>query len=152
MSKNDLKFYENLVEKELNALSNKSIDDQEEGDGEGKLALPKKKRLKKELSMTKVACCDNLELVVAIYRLLIFNFKKYSVKWNYSKLMNFMQFEESSSNSDKTATTTGDDKAGLIKFFCLKICSLLLNMTPGQEESLFNKQFTDEKLENVYLK
>jgi hypothetical protein len=150
MINKDLKYYERLIEKELASLaSGKQAESEDEADLEQTSdLLPKKKKLKKELDKKRKHKIDHLELVVGIYKLLIFNFVKYSTKYNYSKLINLFHLDSSGDQS----TNVDADQNDLVKYFCLKISSLLLNLSPIQEDNLFSKQFTNEKLESIYLK
>jgi hypothetical protein len=157
MLNKDLRYYERLIENELAGLSSsggadqlqcQEDDDGDDGDPErSNELLPKKKKLKLEKKKRKQHL-DNLELVVGVYKLLIFNFVKYSTKYNYAKLINLVQFD----NEPKAKNDSGGQQNDLVKYFCLKITALLLNLSPVQEDNLFSKQFTAEQLENVYLK
>jgi hypothetical protein len=147
MINKNLKYYEKLIERELASLTtSKQAESGDEAMDQYEDLLPKKKKLKKEVDKKKHQL-DHLELVIGIYKLLIFNFAKYSTKYNFSKLISLVQFE-SSDQRKKDETSESD----LVKYVCLKISSLLLNLSPIQEENLFNKQFTNEQLENVNLK
>jgi hypothetical protein len=140
--KEDLKYYESLIESELNNLSTIRND---ENIIESNEDAPKKKKLKKSQSKK----ISNLELCVAIYRLLIFNFKKYSTKYNYAKLINLIKIDDQNENDQLQQQ---QQQNFMVKYFTLKIYSLLLSLTPLQEEALFSKHFNSEQLENVYLK
>jgi hypothetical protein len=75
---------------------------------------PKKKKLKKSQSKK----ISNLELCVAIYRLLIFNFKKYSTKYNYAKLINLIKIDDQNEN-DQLQQQQQQQQNLMVKYFTL---------------------------------
>lgn len=129
-----LRYYEKWIEKELDSGGGRNVAADERAPSESK-----KKKLKVENEDVEMSCEINnnnqtsLELVVAIYKFLQFDFAKYSRKWNYSKLVNLVQTEQN----------------GLVRYFGFKICSMLIGLTPIQEDSLMKKNFDQATLETV---
>jgi hypothetical protein len=80
---------------------------------------------------------NDLEIVVGIYRLLTFDFKKYSIKWNYSRLLKFMELKPSS---------VVNDQRQLVKWITLKIVSHLLCLVPIKENELFQLYFKTSEI------
>lgn len=150
MNENRVKYYENLITKTLNRSSILGDKDEGGGGGGGENFEPKKKRQKKNQNQKRdlnkannPASLTNIELVVGIYHFLVFNPRKYASKWNYSGLISILEVDTAESDSD----------GQLVKWFIVKICSLLLNFTPVQETELFSAYFKSSSvLEQCYLR
>ena len=65
----------------------------------------------------------DLDLIVGVYRFLYFNFGNYSTRWNFSLLTKFLLNEND---------TGSEPNSELVKWFTLKVFSLLLSLTPAQ--------------------
>lgn len=100
---------------------------------ESKLACdlkePSSKKSKKNESLS------DLELVVGVLRLLVLDFDKYSTKWNLVRLVRIIQ----------------STKKSLVKWFALKISSLLLGLSSHDESNLFNAHFSLEQLQQLSI-
>lgn len=140
--KNRVKYYEKLITRALNgklAMSlgvNTSLENLEP-------PVAKKKRFKKANIDDELT---NLELVIGIYHFLMLDARKYASKWNFSSLISILEIE-----SVKDAEP--ELEFHLVKWFVVKISSLLLSLTPVQESRLFQVYFkSDSILEQCSLR
>lgn len=144
--KNRVKSYEKLITKALNgkiAMSlsvNTSLENLEP-------PVAKKKRLKKGSCLTNIDDeLTNLELAIGIYHFLMLDARKYANKWNFSSLISLLETEPAN-NKD------AELESHLVKWFVVKICSLILSLTPVQESRLFQVYFkSDSILEQCSLR
>jgi hypothetical protein len=169
MNQKDRRYYENLIARALGIIkkSSSSIqpssnshaksrrnekDQNNDNDDEEDLNANSKKKFKKDLktkkkppatsstssSSSSASDLANLELVIAIYRLLLFNYEKYSTKWDLACLISFL----------KPQNNDGDDHDEtprlLVKWFTVKITSLLVGLTPQQEDALLTANFASK--------
>lgn len=136
MNEKNIKYYENLIQKTLDSI----LTGNESGQH-------KKKKLKKDLK-TKSGLLNNLDLVVGIYRLLLFNFEKYSTKWNFSSLVALIKFNNKTQSQQQPNLKHEDEL--LTRWFTIKICSLLLNLTPEQENRLVDTYFNSNSSDREF--
>ena len=90
---------------------------------------PKKKKTKKNDYLS------DMELVIGVYRLLVLDFDRYATKWSLARLVRLIQ---SSKNS-------------LVKWFSLKISSLMLGLSCQDEFTLFNAHFNADQLQHLSI-
>ena len=83
-----------------------------------------------------------LEIVVGIYRLLTFDFKKFSQKWNFGALSKSLNenFSLKGENSD------------LVKWFTIEIYTLLLQLSPNKKLNMQKIYFSLKEIEDLSLK
>ena len=143
--KNRVKYYEKLITKALNARLamslgvNTSLENLEP-------PVAKKKRFKKGSCLANIDDeLTNLELVIGIYHFLMLDARKYASKWNFSSLISLLETEP--------IKDVKLEEYHLVKWFVVKICSLLLSLTPVQESRLFQVYFkSDSILEQCSLR
>lgn len=122
--KSRVKFYEQLITRTLNTSVGETTNLEP-------AAPTKKKRLKKTSNKNRLS---TLELVIGIYHFLMLDARKYAHKWNFSSLISLLE----------TQPVDTDPDGQLVRWFVVKICALLLNLTPVQESDLFRVYFKSE--------
>jgi hypothetical protein len=95
----------------------------------------------------KNAKLNDLELIIGVYRFLCFDFEKYSTRWNFSLLIKFIQKTSGSSSTAENTVVNPvqENKDNMLKWFTLKIYSLLLSLTPIQINKLLAMHFNAEE-------